>query len=182
MTWLGRAPAYEMTAAKAIELRQKTWLLRDPAFVFRDDVRAASVLADHERIAPDARSADVDGVRDGSTELLLIQHLRCVVLHCSAFPLGDRRCGASMRIGGSAGPRQRRGAMREGDHPAWQGASEARNRKPGIRASRAKPLPRSAGVRSTISHRSWSQPRVRADTALNAPRCPRGSCLGLRLL
>src|SRR5258708_39570820 len=53
-----------------------------------------------------------------------------------------------------AGPRRRRGATREGDHPAWQGVTpdlvRQSNRKPGIPASQAKPLPRSAGVRSRI--------------------------------
>ena len=55
-----------------------------------------------------------------------------------------------MRPGWSAGPRRRRGATREGDRPAWQGGSEASNRKPGTPVSRAKPLPRSAGVRSRV--------------------------------
>jgi len=40
--------------------------------------------------------------------------------------------------------------MREGDRPAWQGVSEASARKPGTPASRAKPSPRSAGVRSRL--------------------------------
>ena len=64
-----------------------------------------------------------------------------------------------MRPGRSAGPRRRRGATREGDHPAWQGASAASNRKPGTPGSRAKPLPRSAGVRF----------RVRVDRGLRRP-------------
>jgi hypothetical protein len=56
----------------------------------------------------------------------------------------------SMRPSRRAGPRRQRGAMREGDHPAWQGVTpdltRQSDRKQGIPASRAKRLPRSAGV------------------------------------
>jgi hypothetical protein len=64
-----------------------------------------------------------------------------------------------MRSDGNAGPRQRRGVAGEGDHPAWQVGSEAIDRRLGKPAARAKPLPRSAGVRS----------RIRTDRGLRRP-------------
>src|SRR5580704_1042614 len=132
-----------MTPAHAVELRHETRLPTEPALVFLNHLGARAILADHERIAPHARPADVGRIRHRPFELPLVEHLRrLTLLHCHSFP--------STRPGRSAGPRRRRGATREGDRPAWQGGSEASNRKPGTPGSRAKPLPRSAGVRSRV--------------------------------
>ena len=85
-----------------------------------------------------------------------------------------------MPPGRSAGPRRRRGATREGVHPAWQGVTpdliRQSNRKPGIPASRAKPLPRSAGVRSRVLVFRFSLLTERAAAWNRETAGPTGQC------
>src|SRR5271166_4574346 len=69
-------PANQMTPAQAVELRHETRLPTEPALVFLNYVGARAILADHERIAPHARPANVDRIRHRPFELLLVEHLR----------------------------------------------------------------------------------------------------------
>ena len=75
MTRLRCTPANEVAPAKAIELRQQIRLLCEPVFIFRNDIRATSVSADQERIAPYGRPTDVDRIGGRPAELFLVQHL-----------------------------------------------------------------------------------------------------------
>ena len=84
MTRLRCTPANEVAPAKAIELRQQIRLLCEPVFIFRNDIRATSVSADQERIAPYGRPTDVDRIGGRPAELFLVQHLwRLCLLHRS---------------------------------------------------------------------------------------------------
>jgi hypothetical protein len=86
------APANQMTPAQAVELCHETRLSTEPALVFLNHVGARAILADHERIAPHARPADVGRIRHRPFELLLVEHLRrLTLLHCQSLSLDAAR-------------------------------------------------------------------------------------------
>src|ERR1700722_15452251 len=95
-----------MTPAQAVELRNETRLPTEPALVFLNHLDARAILADHERIAPHARPADVGRIRHRPFELLLVEHLRCLtLLHCQSLSFNAARPehGASAAEGRDAG-------------------------------------------------------------------------------
>lgn len=57
-----RAPANQIPPAQPVELRHRARLLKQPALVLRYYLRSCAISADHERVAPYARPADVDRV------------------------------------------------------------------------------------------------------------------------
>ncbi len=79
VAWTRRAEADEIAAAKLVERAQQMMLIREPAFVLRDD-GAIAVGADPERIASFAAATDVDGVR---------RHACVVLVENPAHPTGS---------------------------------------------------------------------------------------------
>jgi hypothetical protein len=69
VAWKRRAEANEVAPAQLVERAQQMVLIREPAFVLRDDGGAIAVWADPERIAPFAAAADIDGPGRGRQSL-----------------------------------------------------------------------------------------------------------------
>ena len=98
-------------AAQLMQIGEQRRLACGPCAVLRDDLAARAVAADHERIAPHARPADVDRVRHRPSELLLVEHSRRLnLLHCPTLsaarpPVRDLDAARPERRGALQGPR-----------------------------------------------------------------------------